>query len=100
MEQTIIPTLIHALGAIPGGGTIAAGLLWLVKKDELYEVDIEGRKALNFQITFFVIEMIVAWFSGTIAGGIHIFVIIFSLLAAYKTFNKENFEYPFSFKLL
>ncbi len=99
-EQKIIPAIIHALGAIPGGGTIAAFLLWLVKKDEFYEVDAEGRKAINFQITFFVLEAIVAWFSGTIAGGIHIFVIIFSLLAAYKIYNDEHFEYPFSFKLL
>ena len=99
-EQNIITILLHALGAIPGGGTIATLLIWLVKKDEFYEVDAEGRKALNFQITFFVVEMVVAWFSGTIAGGIHIFVIIFALLGAYKMYKEENFEYPFSFNLL
>ncbi len=99
-EQNIITTLLHGLGAIPGGGTIAVFLLWLVKKEEYYEVDSEGRKALNFQITFFVIEMIAAWFSGTIAGGIHIFVILFSLIGAYKMYKQENFDYPFSITIL
>lgn len=98
-EQKIIVIILHGLGAIPAGGLIATFLLWLFKKDEFYEVETEGRKALNFQITFFVVEALTSIFSNRVAYGIHIFVIIFSLLAAYKMFQDEEFEYPYSYKL-
>ena len=98
-EQKIITILLHGLGAIPAGGTIATFLIWLIKKDEFYEVDTEGRKALNFQITFFVLEVIASVFGSTITGGIHIFVIILALLAAYKNYKEEEFNYPFSITL-
>ncbi len=99
-EIKTISSLLHLLGALPVGGTIATALIWFTKKNESHEINQEGIKALNFQLTFIILTMIAGWFSNNVAYGVHIFVIVYAVLIAYKTFTGKTEEYPYSFKFI
>jgi len=93
---------------IPGFGCIIGPfLVWMMKKDEIQDVERTGRNVLNFQITMFIflaVSGIVALISATVG---FILIAIFGtlnlamiLVASVKANNGEHFSYPFSFKIL
>jgi len=90
---------------IPLGNIIVPLILWSMRKDESELVNREGKKALNFQISF-TIYMLVAGVLIFVLVGILLLVIlgllqvIFVILAVVKTLNNEEFEYPMTIKFI
>lgn len=107
-------TILHLSGLagllVPMGGNIIAPLIiWLIKKTDQPELDAEGRKVLNFQISYTIYVLL----AGTLASMVFFLVIPFALpflvtvawliltiLGAVKTSNGENYRYPFTIKFL
>jgi len=90
---------------IPFGNIIVPLILWSMRKDESELVNREGKKALNFQISF-TLYMLIAGFLIFVLVGILFLVIlgllqlIFVILAVIKTLNDEEFEYPMTIKFI
>ena len=90
---------------IPLGNIIVPLILWSMRKDSSALVDREGKKALNFQISF-TLYMLVAGFLIFVLVGILFLVIlgllqlIFVIMAVVKTLNDEEFEYPMTIKFI
>ncbi len=90
---------------IPLGNIIVPLILWSMRKDSSALVDREGKKALNFQISF-TLYMLIASVLVFVLIGIFFLVIlgllqlIFVILAVVKTLNDEEFEYPMTIKFI
>ena len=90
---------------IPLGNIIVPLILWSMRKDSSALVDREGKKALNFQISF-TLYMFVACILVFVLVGILFLAIlgllqlIFVILAVFKTLNDEKFEYPMTIKFI
>jgi len=90
---------------IPLGNIIVPLILWSMRKDESELVNREGKKALNFQISF-TIYMFVAMILVFVIVGILALVIlgllnlILVIIAVVKTLNNEEFEYPMTIKFI
>jgi uncharacterized Tic20 family protein len=90
---------------IPFGNIILPLILWSMRKDESELVNREGKKALNFQISF-TIYMIISGILVFVFVGVLFLVIlgllnlIFVILAVVKTLNSEEFEYPMTIKFI
>ncbi len=90
---------------IPFAGIIAPLVIWLIKKEEFPLVEREGKKALNFQISV-AIYMIIAFLSLMIVIGVvlvpavAIFWLVFTIIAAVKTSNGQEFTYPLTITFL
>ncbi len=50
--------LLALLGVVPPLNIVAPFILWLVKKDEVPAVDVEGKKSVNFQATVSVAAVV------------------------------------------
>lgn len=90
---------------IPFGNVIGPLILWSMKKDFSELVDKEGKKALNFQISF-IIYMLVSGVFVFIGIGILLLIalallnLIFVVMAVVKTLNGEDYQYPLSINFL
>ena len=88
------------------GGFIVPLLLWLVKKDEVFDMDRHGKAILNFRISMFLYLLIcipfVLLFGLGLLGFIVIglFYIIFPIINAVRASNNQQPNYPLSIKLL
>ena len=84
------------------GGFIVPLLLWLVKKDEVFDMDRHGKAILNFRISMFLYLIIcvpmILFFGLGLLGFlvIGIFYLIFPIINAIKVNNNEDASYPFS----
>lgn len=110
-QWKLILHLSALVGAvIPFGGNVIAPLVvWLIKKVEIPALETEGRKVLNFQISYLIYMLAAALvFSVTsclmvtallpIAVGIA--WLIFTIIGAIKVSNDEPYTFPLSLKLL
>ena len=90
-------------------------VVWLIKKDEIHFVDDQGKEALNFQITFFIILFIaiaVVTILTIITCGLGVlllypvaillvaFHIIPLILGAIRANAGEYYRYPINFRLI
>ena len=88
------------------GGFIVPLLLWLVKKDEIFDMDRHGKAILNFRISMFLYLLIcipfVLLFGLGLLGFIVIglFYIIFPIINAVRASNNQQPNYPLSIKFL
>ena len=88
------------------GGFIVPLLLWLVKKDEVFDMDRHGKAILNFRISMFLYLLIcipfVLLFGLGLLGFIVIglFYIIFPIINAVRASNNQQPNYPLSIKFL
>lgn len=101
--------LCHLAGlahyVVPVSGIVLTLIVWLVKKDSSPFVDGQGREALNFQITMFILEIISLVLVLVIVG---IFMLIFTeitklvceIIATVKASNGEGYRYPFTIRFL
>lgn len=119
--------LVHlaalAVFIFPFGLVLGPLVIWLIKKNELPEVDRHGKEALNFQITVSILNVILMiilfstlgfgffWrsplflFSGGFGIGMILWVlnlvaIILAVVAGIKANNGEFYRYPFSIKFI
>jgi uncharacterized Tic20 family protein len=91
---------------LPGVGHIVGPLvIWLMKKDEHPFVDINGKEALNFQISMSIYMLVglVSILSCVLFWVVPVLVVvdsIFSIIAAIKASNGESYEYPLTIRLV
>jgi len=100
---------------IPFGNFLGPLLIWQIKKDEIPSVEIHGKSALNFQITFFIFALVLGMVGAVtclltfglslilfipIFFSITVVSIIFPIIAAVKANSGEIYKYPISFELI
>lgn len=98
-DPRLLSSLCHVLGAFPVVGMILCFLIWHGNRNIYSIVDSEGKKALNFQLTFYLIIFGLTALTGGKGAFLTVLVTIFSILAAAKTYNGEDYKYPFSFQI-
>lgn len=78
---------------------------WLIKKDEMPEVDRAGKNALNFHITMLIVQLISIPLVFVVVGFITLFAaaivsIIFSIIAGVEASKGIEYKYPLSFEFI
>lgn len=106
-QLLVFTHLSQLLDLVTGiGGFIVPLLLWLVKKDEVFDMDRHGKAILNFRISMFLYLLIcipfVLLFGLGLLGFIVIglFYIIFPIINAVRASNNQQPNYPLSIKFL
>lgn len=95
--------LINVITAI--GGFIVALILWQVKKDEIQDMDEQGKEVANFQISLIIYGIIGSILSMILIGyiilvGVYIIGIIFPILNSQKAKKGQPYTYPFTLTLI
>lgn len=95
-------------------GPIPVLIIWLVLKDRGQRTNVEGKEALNWQITFTIgyvalwivvgILAIPLWFISPILGLLPlawwVLNVVFSILGGVKVQGGGSYQYPFSFRFI
>ncbi len=95
-----------AIFILPTIGQILAPLiLWLIKRPESPYLDRVGKEVLNFQISYTIYAVIAGALVFVVVGcvllpAIFICWVVFIIIAAVKTSNGEDYQYPFTIRLL
>lgn len=90
----------------PGFGNILGPLVvWLLKKDQLPDLEPEGRKVLNFQISWSIYMILagLSWFFciGAVLTPVVVLVwLVILIIGAVKTSNGEAYTFPLTIKIL
>ena len=109
--------MICHLGGLTGylgnglGSIIVPLIVWIIKKDEIPEVDRHGKEALNFNISIaiyglvlgvltFVTFGIAAFLTIPLMLALAIFHLVCVVLAAIKANNGEEYRYPLCLRLV
>jgi len=91
---------------LPLGLVLGPMLVWFLKRNDSEYFNLEGRKAINFQLTILILAFVFALLSILIRPLIAISFMagltgmLFAGIAGIKANNGENFNYPFSLKIL
>lgn len=107
----LLKILIHLtvfINLFAFAGLITTYIIWSQAKKENYELEIEARKALNWQLTMLVLAIavvIVSFLSLGLLASIlvpaySVTTILFPILAAFKNANENEYNYPFSILFL
>jgi len=90
---------------IPLGNVIGPLIIWAIKKDEIPFVDIQGKEAINFQLTMtiafaisIVLMFVLVGFFMIILFSIYNFIMI--IIAAIKSNDGVNYRYPLTIRFL
>ncbi|HIW34578.1 MAG TPA: DUF4870 domain-containing protein [Candidatus Paenibacillus intestinavium] len=90
---------------IPFGTILGPLIIWLIKKDQSYFVDQQGKEAVNFNISMMIyfigsaiLMLIFIGFLTSIAVGI--VWIVCSIIAATKANNGEFYRYPLTIRFI
>ncbi len=90
---------------IPFGHIIAPLVIWLIKRDESAFVDINGKEALNFQISItiyvlvsLVLTLLLVGIALLLAIGIADLVLI--IIAGIKASKGEAYRYPLTIRFI
>lgn len=106
-QSWLIGVHLSALAAfiIPFGNILGPLVIWLIKREQMPEVDIHGKAVLNFQISL-AIYFIIAAFTIIILIGfvlaplVALFGLIMTIIGAVKASQGELFKYPLSIPFL
>lgn len=89
----------------PLANVILPLIIWMVKKDSSALVNDQGKEALNFQITMmigyalcFPLMLILIGFPA--AAALLVYHVIFSIVAAIKSYEGRAYRYPFAIRLI
>lgn len=90
---------------IPFGHIIGPLIIWLVKKDQMPEVDAHGKESLNFQISMSIYAAVSAILIFVVIGiflliAIGILDLIFIIIASVKAYNGEFYRYPLTIRFI
>lgn len=90
---------------IPFGNIAGPLVIWLIKKDEFFLVDDQGKEALNFQIsmTIYVIASIILMLlliGIPLLVGLGLFDLIVTVIAAIKANDGVKYRYPLSIRFV
>ena len=99
-DEKTMAILSHVLTLVVG--FLAPLIIYLIKKDESAFVRDHARESLNFQITIFIIIIVLfitligillVWIVGIVA-------LVFVILATIKASEGKLYKYPFSLRLI
>ena len=93
------------------GSVIGPLVIWLIKKDEIPEVDRHGKEALNFNISVFIygIVLVMLTFVSFGFGGLltmplgfalWVFHLVCVIMASVKASKGEEYQYPLCIRLI
>ena len=106
-QLLVLTHLSQLLDFVTGiGGFIVPLVLWLTKKDEVFDMDKHGKAIINFRISMFVYLLIciplILLFGLGVVGMIVIgfFYLIFPIINAIKVSNNKAPNYPFSIEFI
>jgi uncharacterized Tic20 family protein len=106
-QLLVLTHLSQLLDFVTGiGGFIVPLVLWLTKKDDIFEMDKHGKAILNFRISMFIyllicIPLVILFGLGLLGMFvIGIFYLIFPIINAIKASNNQEPNYPLSIHFL
>ena len=104
---------LAGLTCVPFLNIIVPVIIWMLKKDTMPYVDKNGREAINFQIScliYFVVGLVICFILTFVVIGIFLgllffpllflFWIVLTIIAAIKTYDGQEFQYPLCIRLL
>ena len=106
-QLLVLTHLSQLLDLVTGvGGFIAPLVIWLTKKDEVFDMDRHGKAILNFRISMFIYILICVpaiflfglGIIGIIVSGI--FYLVFPIINALRVSNNQPPNYPLSIQFL
>jgi uncharacterized Tic20 family protein len=103
--------LCHLAIIVPCFPCVLTLIIWMIKKKEFPSVDVHGKRALNFQLSVFIVSFAIViasvvlsfvhlGFIGLINWPIWLAAAVLGVIAGIKANNGENYEYPWSLKLI
>ena len=106
-QLLVLTHLSQLLDFVTGiGGFLVPLIIWLIKKDEVFDMDRHGKAILNFRISMFIYLLIcvpaILLFGLGILGFIviGIFYVIFPIINALRASKNQEPNYPLSIKFL
>ena len=106
-QLLVLTHLSQLLDFVTGiGGFIVPLIIWITKKEEVYDMDTHGKSILNFRISMFIYILIciplILFFGLGLLGFfvIGIFYFIFPIMNAIKASNNQEPSYPFSISFI
>lgn len=106
-QLLVLTHLSQLLTAITGfGGLIVPLVIWFTKKDEDYQIDEQGKKIINFQLSlilnFIICVPLILVFGLGLLGFIVLGVVsvVFPIINAIKANNGENPTYPLTYNFI
>lgn len=97
-----------ALSGLAGNGIgflVGPLVVWLVKKEDHPFIDKQGKEAVNFQITMFIVLFLSAILCLVLIGFVLLIIVallmtIFPIVAAIKVNRGEEYRYPFTIRFI
>jgi uncharacterized Tic20 family protein len=106
-QTLMLAHLSQLLDLVTGfGGFIVPLIIWQSKKDEIYDMDDQGKGIINFQLSMFLyalicLPLILLLGLGVIGLiGIGILCVVFPVINAIKVNNGEVPHYPLSIEFI
>jgi len=92
----VVPGIGHVLGPL---------IVWLIKRGDSPEIDAHGKKALNFQISMLIYNLVAGVLCLVLIGFallavLHILNVVFVILAALKAGEGQMYRYPLTIRLI
>ncbi|WP_179301842.1 DUF4870 domain-containing protein [Neobacillus jeddahensis] len=84
---------------------LAPLIIWLIKKDESSFINYHGKEYFNFFISYFIYTVVAGILSIILIGIFILWVLgiaalIFTIIAAVKAFEGNEYHIPFIFRLI
>ena len=108
-NEKLWATLCHLSALVgfvfPFGNIIGPMMFWIIRKDQMPLVDVNGKEAINFQISM-TIYVIIAAFLVLVLIGIPLLIIlalsdlILIIIASVKTSEGTPYRYPLTIRLI
>lgn len=116
-DERILAAVAHAAG--PVGALFSVGLLgflapliiWILKRGESAFLDDQGKEALNFQLTLFLVfALSIVFLFFTLGLGILVAIpiwaalwileVVFGIVAAIEAYGGKAYRYPLTLRLI
>ncbi|QSO54966.1 DUF4870 domain-containing protein [Alicyclobacillus curvatus] len=90
---------------IPLGWILGPLTVWLIKRNQFWLVDEQGKEALNFQISLMIYGIIAGILCLILIGfllliALAVLQIVLVIIAAIKVSNGEHYRYPLTIRLI
>jgi len=90
---------------IPFGNIIGPLVIWLIKKDQSWFVDDQGKESLNFQISIIIYALIAGVLTLVLIGLVLLLVIwvggiVLTIMGTLKANEGIQYRYPFTIRLI
>jgi len=108
-DEKLWATLCHLSALVgfvfPFGNIIGPTVFWILKKDQMPLVDVNGKEALNFQISMSIYALFAATLVLVLIGIPLLFMIAFAdliliIMASVKTSEGAPYRYPLTIRLI